>query len=259
MKVVATSAPEFPYLAELRQKHGERFFYWLNVTSNHMKEKKSWFPVSELQTPAKPDSARAMAGSGVILNLGTPVAPQLLTVGMTGDWLWNRQGFDGAKALKNAAGQYGPEVARLIVEYGNLVTWPVIEGSLGWNIIPRLNDASRIAEWERHAASSARALEAARRLATFRNSEVRAIGEALILTCERLLFDYRVALLLGRKRPRNEVEIEMEKLKAFLARYPVITNDAKDAEVVARGYRSLREYLDKPENYRRSKFDDEIR
>ena len=60
-------------------------------------------------------------------------------------------------------------------------------------------------------------------------------------------------------RPKAEVEAELEKLKAFLLRYPVIANDAKDAEVVARGFRALREYVANPARYRRGKFDDEIR
>lgn len=257
--VVVTSAPEFPYLAAQRQRFGERFLYWVNLTSNHMKEKKSWFPTSELQAPAKPDTIRGQAGSGVIFNLGTPVTPQALTVGMSGAWLWNRQGFDSAKALGAAARAYGPEAARLIGEYGKLVTWPVIEASLGWNIVARLNGAAPLAEWERHAASAAGGLEAARRLASLKDPRARALGESLVLTGERLVADYRIALLLGRGRPKAEVEAGLDKLKAFLLRYPVIANDAKDAEVVARGYRSLREYVAGPARYRRGKFDDEIR
>ena len=258
VSVVVTSAPEFPYLAAQRQRFGERFLYWVNLTSNHMKEKKSWFPTAELQAPAKPDSVRGQPGAAVILNLGTPVTPQTLTVTMSGSWLWNRQGFDSAKALAAAARPYGPEAVRLLGDYGAHVTWPVIEGSLGWNIIPRL-DAAPVAEWERHAASAARALEAARRLAALKDPQTRALGESLVLTGERLVADYRIALLLGRRAPKAEVEAELEKLKAFLLRYPVIANDAKDAEVVARGFRSLREYVAGPARYRRGKFDDEIR
>lgn len=261
--VVVTSAPEFPYLAAQRRRFGERFLYWVNLTSNHMKEKKSWFPTVELQQPAKPDSVRGQPGAGVLLNLGTPVTPQPLTLSMSGAWLWNRQGFDSAKALSAAARPYGPEAARLLEEYGKCVPWPVIQESLGWNIVTRLKDtpnrAKYLAEWERHAASAARALEAARKMASLRDPRARAIGESLVLTGERLVADYRIALLLGRARNKTEIEAELNQLKRFLLRYPVIHNDAKDAEVVARGYRSLREYVDGPERYRRGKFDDEVR
>ncbi len=38
-----------------------------------------------------------------------------------------------------------------------------------------------------------------------------------------------------------------------------LANDPKDAEVVARGFRALREYVAGPARYRSGKFDDEIR
>jgi hypothetical protein len=133
MSPIITGDEDMPYIAALREKYGTQFTFWQNLTSNHMKDKKTWFPVAEF------GSAEGKPRPSVILNLGAPPDPQVLSILMGGAWLWNRRDFQSDEMLEESARLiFGPEAAPLIRSYGSLISQPVMWESLGRNIVERV-------------------------------------------------------------------------------------------------------------------------
>jgi len=78
------------------------------------------------------------------------------------------------------------------------------------------------------------------------------IGHLLALNAERIRRDYAVAQLAGKvaldpsRANRDALDAAVSRLGRFIQAYPVIANDAKDAEVVSRGFRFFQEFAAEP-------------
>jgi len=247
VKVIVAGDPDEAYLKPLRAKYPGRFAFWMNLTSNHMKEKKVWFPTAELSAAQPLDKLRGTADAEIIVNLGSPPAPQRLSAIMAGQWLRRREGFDAAASLADAARKLlGAEYAAPIGRYAALIDWPEVSGSLAWNVLPHLKDraalAAQIRSWQDSAEKAGRASKVAQAIAG-------EMGRMLVLNAERIRRDYQVAVLAGKmtldRTPASEASLRqaVSELAEFIQRYPVIENDPKDAEVVARGFRMFQELV----------------
>src|SRR5699024_9828581 len=121
--MVTTANPENDKLQRMRKKHHGKFLYWINLTSNHGKEVKIFFPV-KIKT-RKTVAARLRSGSQLLFNLGAPLGggSSTISVMMCGGWAWNRYADEsGVAVLKRVATRlYGPKAGGLFEKYGPLV------------------------------------------------------------------------------------------------------------------------------------------
>jgi hypothetical protein len=237
--VIVAGDPDEPYLKPVRTKNPGRFAFWFNLTSNHMKEKKVWFPTEELAATQPFEKLRGVPGSKVIVNFGSPPEPQLISIVMAGRWLQSRHGFDAAKALADAADN--PRIE----QYAKLISWETVRESLAWTVLDHLKDRPGLPEqmqkWKRSE-------EAARRAETLAHGMTGETGRLLALNAERIRRDYAVAQCAGKfaqdptAASRDALAQAVRGLEEFIKAYPVIANDPKDAEVVSRGFRMFQDF-----------------
>jgi hypothetical protein len=260
VSVIIAGDPDEPYLKPLEAKHPQRFTFWFNLTSNHMKEKKVWFPTEELAAVQPFEKLRGKPGAKVIVNFGSPPEPQQISIVMSGRWLASRQNYDGKRALAEAARDLlGEKAGALAQQYARLLPWNMIRESLGWTVLDHLKDRARlpdqIGKWRD-------AEVAAREAVSVASAIGGQTGHLLVLNAERIQRDYGVAQLVGKVAldpsgsNRDALNSAVRGLEEFIQRYPVIANDVKDAEVVSRGLRFFQEYAANPERQLRAPADD---
>lgn len=253
MVVFITGHPDLPQPKALSEQYGARFNYWLNLTSNSARDKKIWFPVDDIDNPGKEASLRGRPGAEVLFNLGAWPGPHMLSAMMGGLWLWNGKAAAGRETLEKCARElFGPAAAPLVSRYAALVPWPVVWESLGRNIVEHVKGRQGLEAWmqtwERSRLQAVEAGAIARRIAGAGGAEARELGQLLEWNAERIRQDYQIARLLGGHALSGGVaEIDplraaLRHLEVFIAGSPVIANDPKDAEVIARGFRNLAEF-----------------
>ncbi len=259
-----------PAEIQMRQKYGASFAWWVNYTSNHVKELRVMLdanPTADLRAAVAqlPPTER-----NVILNLGYPIEPQRTVVLATGEWLWNVRAYDRREMLARAARiVWGKGPDALFMRYADYLNAETILASLGMRAAaliapvkkaadeegaattqPKLDRAEQLSQWQQYAARADAAADVAIKLReSVTDDELKKVADILYWNAQRVRLDSAIGVMFcSAKDPKDidatAVETILHKHEQILRdHFPVEKNDPKSAEVVTRGIRRIREAL----------------
>jgi hypothetical protein len=261
-----------PLEAQMREKYGASFAWWVNYSSNHAKElrvildAKPWVELAPAIEQLPPSQRN------VLVNLGYPVEPQRTVALATGEWLWNQKAYDRRGTLARAARQvWGKGADATFMKYDDLLDYDTTLMSLGARaadlLVPgkmtadeeavakrqaKRTRTEKLPQWQDFVSRAQQASSVARQLEQQATTdEQKKVANILYWNAQRVLLDSKCGVLIA--SPAKPSDIDADAVEALLREheqilrehYPIEKNDEKSAEVVTRGIRRMREALKK--------------